>query len=89
MPVADSATPDQVIAQLERLSKLTDGAEEIRYRGWSTCRLCGIHNGTYAFITALGEIPVGLKHYIVEHSVLVPGLMDDLVEDPGVNEDDI
>jgi hypothetical protein len=76
VPVENSATPNEVALQLMLLSGLCSGRPEIRYRGWSTCRICRCKNGTYAFETTRGEIPVGLKHYIETHNVLVPGLLE-------------
>jgi len=43
-----------------------------RFRGWSTCRICGCRNGS----TAIGDDkyiwPAGFSHYIAEHAVKPP-----------------
>lgn len=79
VPVVNSATLEQVKAQLEMLDEIISESETMRYRGWSNCRICGCQNGTYEYKTVKGVIPVGLRHYITEHHVLVPGLLDDCI----------
>lgn len=40
-----------------------------RYRGWSTCRLCGEHNGSTEYVASGWVWPVGFKHYVEKHNV--------------------
>jgi len=76
MPVSDSATSDQVTEQLEKLDAFIEGAREVHYRGYSSCRLCGKLNGTFEYVKNGFAIPVGLQHYVEDHHVLVPGLLE-------------
>ncbi len=76
MPVENSATRQQMRAQLGRFAELIAGAREIGYKGHSKCRLCGERNGSYEYVTKNYKIPEGLLHYIKDHRVLVPGLLE-------------
>jgi hypothetical protein len=39
------------------------------YRGWSTCRICDIHNGSREFDYNGYVWPQGFRHYIKDHNV--------------------
>jgi hypothetical protein len=43
-----------------------------RYRGWSTCRICGAKLGSTDEHIAKYVFPNMIDHYIVEHNVLYP-----------------
>ena len=80
MPVENSASEEQVKQQLEIFQQFNSGEDEVFYRGWSRCRICEEVNGSSEFEKYVnGEkygIPSGLKHYIEDHNVLVPGIFD-------------
>lgn len=40
--------------------------------GFSTCRLCGIHNGSAEFTDGVYVWPEGFAHYLREHGVKPP-----------------
>ena len=44
-------------------------AEENGYRGWSTCRICGCHNGSTEFTHEDVLWPSGFIHYVEVHDV--------------------
>lgn len=53
--------------------KILDESPEInRYRGWSTCRICGCHNGSSERSLNGYYWPSGLSHYVLKHSVALP-----------------
>lgn len=66
----DSPAPDQQEV-LNRLSKREASAQEVFYKGWSTCRICGCSNGTSEFKFRGWTWPIGLRHYIEKHNVRV------------------
>lgn len=43
--------------------------ETIYYRGFSTCRICGRHNGSMEYHFKRWHWPSGYRHYIEEHNV--------------------
>lgn len=55
-----------VINKLEEIEKI---AEEQRYRGWSSCRICDKSNGSVEFTYNGFRWPSGFMHYIKEHNV--------------------
>lgn len=54
------------------LSKVEAKAKVSRYRGWSTCRICGAANGSQEYALGLFRWPEGYKHYLTEHGVDPP-----------------
>lgn len=54
---------------LKALDRWESDAHVVAYRGWSTCRICGCHNGSEEFEHDGWRWPQGYKHYIVEHNV--------------------
>lgn len=80
MPVENSASDEQVKKQLEILKHFKLDASEVHFRGFSTCRICGVINGSSEFQDSIYNekygIPSGLEHYIRDHKVLVPGIFD-------------
>jgi|SRR5215208_4033156 len=54
---------------LEALNYAEAFAEVTSYRGWSTCRLCGKHNGSVQFDLRGWTWPEGYRHYIEVHNV--------------------
>lgn len=55
------------------LTLLKLGGEAVNfYRGYSTCRFCGILNGTSERYGAGWLWPQGLAHYVEAHSVALP-----------------
>lgn len=74
MPVAQDTPWEWQECFLDLLESLEDKARGrygtiTRYRGWSTCRLCGAHNGSVEFRIWEWEWPEGLRHYIEAHNV--------------------
>jgi hypothetical protein len=68
--VEDVPAQDEIVAKLRRaLASL----KLISYRGSSTCRLCGIRNGSRELQITSGEvayrIPEGYLHYLTHHQV--------------------
>jgi hypothetical protein len=61
---------------LQRMRRAEIKATEARFKGHSTCRLCGIENGATEFCLTLKKTtwvwPQGLAHYIKEHGVRPP-----------------
>lgn len=41
----------------------------VRYRGFSTCRLCGVQNGSIEYLTGGWRWPQGYRHYVEVHNV--------------------
>ena len=81
-PVEDSATQNQS----EVIAKLKHAYETLyleRYRGWSTCRLCGRKNGTAELEIIRGNIkyriPEGYVHYLEFHNVAYDPLLLELI----------
>ena len=54
---------------VQQLKHVEQNAKCVRYRGFSTCRVCGCLNGTKEFSHNNWKWPEGLMHYIVEHNV--------------------
>ena len=54
------------LAHLRRVQAKTRVA---RYKGWSTCRICGQKNGSTEYKCNGWVWPDGLYHYIEEHNV--------------------
>lgn len=54
---------------LHALDKKEKSARVMRYRGWSTCRLCGCGNGSNAYLFGGWLWPSGFRHYLEEHNV--------------------
>lgn len=48
---------------------LRDAPEVARYRGYSTCRICGISNGCAEQSDGVYRWPEGLAHYVEAHNV--------------------
>jgi hypothetical protein len=46
-----------------------DPGHVIAYRGWSTCRICGTHNGSREFHVDGWQWPEGYRHYLSAHNV--------------------
>lgn len=44
-------------------------AQVLQMKGWSTCRICGIMNGTREYELGTWAWPEGYIHYIKEHLV--------------------
>lgn len=44
-------------------------AHAVHYRGWSTCRICGAHNGSSEFRLGNWVWPSGFRHYVEVHNV--------------------
>ena len=58
---------------LDQLEIVERDATITRYKGWSTCRICGKKNGSYEFtVESIGIWPVGYRHYIEEHNIKPP-----------------
>lgn len=62
----DEAERQRIIAFLKR------GGQVAQYRGWSTCRLCGIHNGSQDLGDEMFVWPQGYAHYVDAHHVKPP-----------------
>ncbi len=54
---------------LDALDLLESKTEAIAYRGFSTCRLCGIPNGCQEFERQGWKWPNGYLHYVRDHDV--------------------
>lgn len=66
-PKWESTERDMVIKYLKT------GVEKDRYRGYSTCRICGKHNNGDSCLTDNTWVwPEGLAHYLEEHNVKPP-----------------
>jgi hypothetical protein len=84
--VQDMHAPEveRALGILSVLENDTDRTNIVQYRGFSTCRLCGIRNGSreFEYIRDDGSLlcwPEGLKHYIAAHQVRLPKEITDLV----------
>lgn len=51
---------------------LKAGEVRHRWRGFSTCRICGASNGTTCLTDGVFMWPEGLAHYVEEHDVGIP-----------------
>jgi hypothetical protein len=58
-------------------SHLNAGRIHARWRGLSSCRLCGVHNGSTCLTDGTYVWPSGFSHYIREHNVRPP---DDFIQ---------
>lgn len=56
---------------------LDSGEEHAAYKGWSTCRLCGIMNGSTDLTDGKYLWPQGYSHYIREHKIRPPQIFID------------
>lgn len=54
---------------LKALIKVESKLSPLRYKGWSTCRVCKKHNGSTEYRKNGWAWPDGLAHYILEHNV--------------------
>jgi hypothetical protein len=58
---------------LQALARAESNAQQIKYRGFSTCRLCGKTNGTIEMKVSQKGLtvvwPEGYKHYVKVHNV--------------------
>jgi hypothetical protein len=57
---------DAFLAALSRKEKM---AEEVAYRGLSTCRLCKAINGNLEYWLDPWKWPEGFRHYVEAHNV--------------------
>lgn len=46
--------------------------QERRFKGWSTCRICGCLNGSSDRHDGKYRWPSGLAHYVEEHNIVLP-----------------
>lgn len=75
-------------AFLEKLKALESKAGQRRYKGWSTCRLCGKHNGSTDYRAQGWVWPEGFKHYVEDHNVRPSLAFQEMVMGARVGEDD-
>jgi hypothetical protein len=54
---------------LAALARLEKRAAVRHFRGWSTCRICGCHNGSAEYQHRGWCWPSGYSHYVEEHNV--------------------
>jgi hypothetical protein len=54
---------------LAALARKEEMAEEVVYRGWSSCRLCNSANGHSEYWLDPWKWPEGLRHYVELHNV--------------------
>jgi hypothetical protein len=54
---------------LTKLEEVQTEAHVTRYKGYSTCRLCGCANGSGEYSIDGWVWPEGFKHYVDEHNV--------------------
>jgi len=82
IPIADSATPEEVRIMLERLDLLIRRASVREHGGNSICRICNCENGSSDYTVVLHHkkivFPYGLRHYIEHHGVVVKELLSPL-----------
>lgn len=62
----DKKERDAVIAYLK------SGKRNSSWMGFSTCRICGIHNGTQCLTDGTYIWPQGFAHYVEQHYVKPP-----------------
>lgn len=67
VPVAGDPYPQQaeVLVKLEQAER---ESEQLCFRGWSLCRICGIVNGSVQHRKDW-EWPGGYRHYIEKHNI--------------------
>lgn len=66
------STPPAERAALKDMPLYEEGTKEvpvIGYRGSSTCRICGCHNGSKEYVYGGYRWPQGFRHYVEEHNV--------------------
>lgn len=51
---------------------IKQGVPCIEWRGWSTCRICKEHLGTYCLTDGIWIWPEKLDHYIEKHNIILP-----------------
>lgn len=56
----------EFLAKLKETEKNTNKAY---YKGWSTCRLCKCHNGSFSHQYKSWKWPEGFIHYVRDHNV--------------------
>lgn len=80
VPIENTATDEQIEQQLALIEDFQAITMTRHYKGVSQCRICGCPNGnaeyTFAKRGKILSIPEGLAHYIKDHRVLVPKLLD-------------
>lgn len=86
LPIVNSASDDEVKKQLLIMDFIQNNDKVIALycKGFSICRCCSKQNGSmeYNFTFELNKVPTkiiipdGLRHYIQDHKVLVPSLME-------------
>ena len=54
---------------LNKLGRLERRATEHYYKGWSTCRICGKHNGSTEYELGKWRWPYGFSHYVADHNL--------------------
>lgn len=75
MPVEKADEHSDKSEILKRLTLLESESREVRYRGWSNCRICGESNGSgeFHFIDKESKVeyvwPEGYRHYLDKHNV--------------------
>lgn len=82
-PVENSATEDQ-IKIINLLRQQLETGYLTSYREWSSCRLCGKHNGSKELEVIIGgtkySIPIGYIHYLEDHNVAVDPMLITVLE---------
>lgn len=68
-PVPGTWNPTELAAVIAYLKR---GLPKHHWKGWSNCRLCGIHNGSRCLTDGAYTWPEGLPHYLEAHSVTLP-----------------
>lgn len=78
--VANTATDEQIEKMLEEIENFKLRSISVHTKGISRCRLCGCQNGSieYMFVKRGKSVhlPEGITHYIQEHRVLVPTVLN-------------
>jgi len=69
------------------LSYVKNQPDLIQWRGWSSCRICGTHNGSTCQGDAAFIWPQGFVHYIEAHNVKPPQAFIDHVKRVLADED--
>lgn len=69
MPEARENTWEGQEDFLARLHNKESKMHQVRYRGFSTCRICSCINGSTEFQNSKFRWPSGLRHYIETHNV--------------------
>jgi hypothetical protein len=69
MPVPNSLAPDKVDRVIRLLKAAQKEARATSWRGFSTCRLCGVNNGSGSYELGGWTWPSGFGHYIEDHGV--------------------